>query len=83
MRKWLVKRHSNKTKDFYVKSAKELKAQYEAETTFFNFDQDLSGTLDLNELHESFMIQGIFIEKKGLIDLFSELDKDKSGVIDL
>jgi Ca2+-binding EF-hand superfamily protein len=76
VREWLRKRYAPQTKDFYIASEKELKAKFDAENTFFNFDEDCSGSLDLNELHALFLGQGINIDKKGLFDLFSELDKD-------
>lgn len=83
VREWLRKRFSVQTKDYYLKSDSELKKQFEAEMTFFNFDDDGSGTLDLNELHNSFLVQGIYIDKQGLLELFAELDKDQSGLLDI
>lgn len=83
VREWLRKRHRQKSKAFYVKSQSQLKTQYEAENTFFKFDNDCSGTLDLNELHEFFRPAGIRIEKKGLTGIFKDLDKDKNGCLSL
>ena len=56
---WLMSRHKNTTKDFYVKTKVQLQAQYDVENVFFKFDDDCSGTLDAQELQQMFEQHGI------------------------
>ena len=44
----------------------QLKNQFDAEVTFINYDEDCSGTLDLNEVYDAFVLQGIHISREGI-----------------
>jgi hypothetical protein len=60
-----------------------LKQFYDSENTFFKFDRDCSGTLEVNELHEMFAAQGLRIPLSSLMEIFNILDLDKSGTLDM
>lgn len=76
IRKWLNTRYQKKTKVFYTKSKDELKEQFDAETIFFKFDDDCSGTLTIDELKEVFEFFKIDIDMQKIIEVFNILDCD-------
>ncbi len=76
IRKWLNTRYQKKTKVFYTKSKDELKEQFDAETIFFKFDDDCSGTLTIDELKEVFEFFKIDIDMGKIIEVFNILDCD-------
>ena len=76
IRKWLNTRYQKKTKVFYTKSKDELKEQFDAETIFFKFDDDCSGTLTIDELKEVFEFFKIDIDIEKIIEVFNILDCD-------
>jgi len=76
IRKWLSTRYQKKTKVFYTKSKDELKEQFDAETIFFKFDDDCSGTLTIDELKEVFEFFKIDIDMEKIVEVFNILDCD-------
>ena len=76
IRKWLNTRYQKKTKVFYTKSKDELKEQFDAETIFFKFDDDCSGTLTIDELKEVFEFFKIDIDMEKITEVFNILDCD-------
>ncbi len=76
IRKWLNTRYQKKTKVFYTKSKDELKEQFDAETIFFKFDDDCSGTLTIDELKEVFGFFKIEIDMEKIVEVFNTLDCD-------
>lgn len=83
IRKWLNTRYRKKTKMFYTKTKDELKEQFDAETIFFKFDDDCSGTLTVDELREVFNFFKIDINIDKIIEVFDLLDCDRSGSLTL
>ena len=80
---WLMSRHMKTTKDFYVKTKAQLQAQYDVENVFLKFDDDCSGSLDAQELQQMFETHGIQIDLPAVKKLFSIVDKDKRGQLNL
>ena len=68
---------------FYTKTKDELKEQFDAETIFFKFDDDCSGTLTVDELREVFNFFKIDINIDKIIEVFDLLDCDRSGSLTL
>ena len=68
---------------FYTKSKDELKEQFDAETIFFKFDDDCSGTLTIEELREVFSYFKIDINMDKIEEVFNLLDCDRSGTLTL
>ena len=83
MRVWLQSRYADRTKLFYIKSRNELKQQFDAESIFFKFDDDCSGTLTLDELKDLFREYDIRLNLKELQKILDKLDKDGGGTLDL
>lgn len=82
-RRWLETRHERTTKQYYVKSRDMLKAQFDAESIFFKFDDDCSGTLTIHELDALFNQYEINLDMVQLRNIFGKLDLDKTGTLDL
>ena len=61
----------------------QLKQQYDAENTFFKFDDDCSGTLTLNELAEVFAWFKIDIDLQKIGKVFNLLDLDSNCTLSL
>ena len=57
-------------------SKDELKEQFDAETIFFKFDDDCSGTLTIDELKEVFEFFKIDIDMEKITEVFNILDCD-------
>ena len=68
---------------YYIKSKNELKQQFDAESIFFKFDDDCSGTLTLDELKAIFNAYEIKIDLDALQKIIDKLDKDGGGTLDL
>lgn len=80
---WLMSRHKDTTKEFYVKTKSQLRAQYDVENVFFKFDDDCSGSLDAQELQQMFESHGIQINLQDVKRLFDTIDENKRGLLNL
>ena len=65
-RRWLQSRYTDRTAQYYTKSLDELKQQFDAESIFFKFDDDCSGTLTVHELDALFKQYDIQLSLKQL-----------------
>jgi len=52
-------------------------------TLFNNFDEDRSGTMEVDELWEMFAKNGIDIQREELLRIFNIVDEDQSGSLSL
>ena len=67
----------------YLKSKQELQSEEEIQGVFNKFDIDKSGTIEINELYTMFQQHGIDINKDELRLLFSFVDKNYRGSLNL
>eukprot|EP00347_Sterkiella_histriomuscorum_P020065 403339235 len=80
---WLRKRFTHTSKIQYLNRPQELKKQIDIQNVFKKFDEDGSNSLDVNEVHEMFQQNGINIDEETLKKLFSIVDKQNKGSLDL
>ncbi|CDW71443.1 ef hand family protein [Stylonychia lemnae] len=80
---WLRKRFAHTSKIQYLNRPQELKKQIDIQNVFKKFDEDGSNSLDVNEVHEMFQQNGINIGEETLKKLFSIVDKQNKGALDL
>jgi len=80
---WLRKRAAEKAKIQYLNNASELEEHQAIVRVFAKFDDDGNGTLEVQELRDMFEINNIDISSEELLTLFSIVDEDKSGALDI
>jgi len=80
---WMRKRFSDRASPKYRSTSKELRKHEELENLFRKFDDDNSGTLDVNEIYQMFIRHGINVSKDKLRELFSEVNPKKKGELTL
>lgn len=51
------------------------------ERLFYSFDENGSNSLDVQELHDMFLTNGVEISLRQVIDLFNTVDEDESGFL--
>lgn len=57
--------------------------QYDVENVFFKFDEDCSGTLECDELHQMFVENNIEVSFDQIKAIFDIVDTKKTGKLDL
>lgn len=80
---WLRKRAAEIAKIQYLNNASQLEKHQAIVRVFEKFDEDGNGTLEVAELREMFDKNKIDISSEELLTLFSIVDEDKSGALDL
>ena len=71
---WLRKRYPNKTKEKYLYSDQERVRCQEIIDIFQKFDEDGSGTLEIEEIYEMFRKIGLNMSKNEVYQIFSIVD---------
>ena len=83
---WLRKRENkeeNKVKIQYLNNASELEKHQAIVRVFEKFDEDKSKFIEVRELRDMFEKYHIDISSEELLTLFSIVDEDKSGALDI
>ncbi|CDW72267.1 ef hand family protein [Stylonychia lemnae] len=81
--KWLRQRYQAKAKEQYLYNNNDIKRCDEIVQIFQKFDEDKSGTLEIEELYEMFNQNDILITKEELQDIFKVVDEDGSGQLSI
>lgn len=79
--KWFKKRYQEQTQPFYIKREQELWSELQLEKLFMSFDDDGSNSLDVKELHDMFISNGVFVTLEQVMELFKIVDEDGSGML--
>lgn len=80
---WFKKRCPKSTKDSYLYSAEELSSISMATEVFVDYDQDKSGTLEIEEIYSMFQHNGINISRRKLCNLFGMIKTKQKNKLNL
>lgn len=70
VKKWLNQRCGNKARIKYLKSSLAIQKEKEIENLFILYDEDRSGTLEINEMRDMFYAHGITLSRSQLQTVF-------------
>eukprot|EP00347_Sterkiella_histriomuscorum_P002242 403368927 len=77
--RWLKKRYQNTAKTETLQTIVEAKRNKDIQQIFKRFDEDQSGLLELDEINQLFISNGINLGKTNTKEFFKLLDADNSG----
>ncbi|CDW72748.1 ef hand family protein [Stylonychia lemnae] len=77
--RWLKIRYQNSAKTESLQTMNEVKRNKDIQQIFKRFDEDQSGLLELDEINQLFLTNGIKLGKNNTKEFFKLLDADNSG----
>ena len=77
--KWLKSRHNSTSRPEYLQSLENMRRNKDILQIFKKFDEDGSGSLEMEEISKLFTSNGIYLGKKNTKKFFALLDNDNSG----